>query len=136
MPDSMVKKNHNMELLENLTKRLPPFPPHTEGSGPWQEYRMIRGRSKARNILNIPGKISAADWWNSEGSEFQEHGHKEREYLVVYEGEMELWVEGKEYRMKVGDSKYVAPGQRHNAYFPVATYYLAVTIPDCSDWPE
>jgi quercetin dioxygenase-like cupin family protein len=132
------RHGNNLRVLEELTKKLPSFPETIEGrlsAGSWQEYRMIKGKSKARSLLTVPGKVSVAEWWNSVDSEFPEHSHEEREFLLVYEGEMRLFVEGKEYVLKEGDSRYVAPGMRHNAYFPVHTNYIASTVPDNEDWP-
>ena len=135
--------SENLKILERLTEQLSSFPVNVskEGGGGsigvcWQEYRMIKGRSKARNLLSLPGKISVAQWWNSEGSEFPEHEHMQKEHLLVFDGEMHLFVEGKMTVLKDGDGKYIAPGMRHNAFFPKNTHYIATTIPDNEEWPS
>lgn len=136
---SKLVSSSNMKILEELTSELPHVTPmRHEGAqtGGWQEYRMIKGRSKARNLLSIPGKISVAQWWNSEDSDFPEHAHEEKEFVLVFEGEMHLFVEGKKYVLLPGNSRYIGPGMRHNAHFPVGTNYIACTVPDSEDWPD
>jgi len=103
-------------------------------------YRMEEGVSEATDLLTVPGLISCADWFNSAGAKFGKHAHKEKEWLLVYVGEIHLWyIEcGVEHHKVLfpGDSHYNNPRAVHWAEFPIDTRYLAITIPDSPDWPK
>lgn len=101
------------------------------------EVDMIEGRGAGRNLLTIPGVISAGDWWSSAGAIFPGHEHPEKEWLIVYQGELRLFYEdGQSMHLRPRDSWFNEPGVWHSAFFPEETRYLAITQPHSDAWPK
>jgi quercetin dioxygenase-like cupin family protein len=74
--------------------------------------------------------------FNSKSSEFPQHKHAEREWLIVYEGKMIIKIGDLEEELDPGESVMLDPGTPHSATFPEDTWYLAITIPSSPDWPK
>lgn len=128
--------NGTLDELRELTSRLIEFPEEIEVMGERHEYAAIDGVSFAWNLKNVPGEISVADWFNSDGCKFPMHSHKEREWVIVYKGVMHLFIGGHKITLEPGDGYYIPPNEPHTARFSADTRYLAITIPDCADWPK
>ena len=82
-------------------------------------------------------KIAVADNYASAGCKFPHHHHDAHEIFIVYDGEMELYVEGKLIRVRAGEKPYYFDArQEHWAEFKKESRYIAITIPADKDWPE
>jgi len=125
------------ELTENLppVPDMPPFPAIKRIDGDRYEYEVDQGAAYAWSLLNIEA-ISCGDWFSPANTQFKLHSHRMREWLIVYEGEMILEAEDKEFVLKPGDAWRVEPECPHSARFEVDCRYLAICIPKCEDWPE
>lgn len=142
MPWNGKERRNNKVVLENLRKltySLPSFPDTTYSCNKYKEYKMTKGHSHAWHLWEEPN-VSVAKWFNSIGSKFPKHAHKEREWLIVFYGLMKITfyyddkVEDK--IVKSGDYCKIEPGTVHSAEFPEDTHYLAITIPSTKDWPK
>jgi quercetin dioxygenase-like cupin family protein len=132
------KKSNTRESLERLkilTDNLPAFPETVEDAPGFKEYETVTGTSLGWDLLNIP-EISAAKWFNSKDTIFPEHHHPQKEWLVVYKGEMILEFNGKVTRLKPGEFAFIPPDTVHSATFSSDCWYLAITIPESEDWPR
>ena len=134
-----LRGNSSLDKLEILTKSLPKFPIKINEScvdgANMEQYKMECGTSLAWNLINQP-EISAARWFNSAGSVFPEHVHEEKEWLIVYSGEMFLKVDGEERALKPSDFAYIEPFVKHGSRFDQDTWFLAITIPASEAWPK
>ncbi len=123
-----------LKRLREITEALD-FPPTLkEGSGV-KIHKMEEGDSKAHSLLSH-SNISVARWWNSKGTRFPTHTHNQREWLIVYEGEMSICIDGKEITIGAGEYVFIGPDTPHSAFFPKDTFYVAITIPMSPDWPK
>ena len=154
---------NNLEVLKELTEKLPPFPPaveqralrgfkgdkreevgiHNEGnlfendsSSRYREYKMTKGECFAWFIHRSGKDVAVHRWFNSKGSEFPEHAHLEKEWLIIYKGTMELLRGGEKTVLKVGDSILIEPKIKHSAYFPEECKYITITIPPAEEFPN
>jgi quercetin dioxygenase-like cupin family protein len=126
--------NH-IDTLRKLTNALPKYPPPVAVESGFVEIKMTQGNSFGWNLHN-EDTIAVAKWFNSKDSIFPKHQHQEREWLIVYKGEMILHVSGETKHLRRGDFVYLEPGTIHDATFPTDCWYVAITIPASEDWPK
>ena len=81
-------------------------------------------------------KIAVAKTKISPGSIFRKHSHNEWEMLLVYDGEIEIHLEGKIIKLKPMQSYYLLPKTPHAVTTEVGAELLSITIPGSVDWPE
>tara|TARA_Y100000310_G_scaffold322161_1_gene380837 strand:+ start:9408 stop:9854 length:447 start_codon:yes stop_codon:yes gene_type:complete len=127
-------RDSNLDKIRLLSDSLM-FPQATAQAPGFKEHEMECGTSFAWAMLDNP-LISVARWFNSNGTEFPEHIHKQTELLYVIAGSMVFIKEGVSHRMMPGDSILVQPNEPHEAKFLEDCKYLAITIPRCDDWPK
>ncbi len=96
---------------------------------------MDKGTSLMFGLLNEPS-ISCAKQFVSKGSIFPQHTHNQKEFLIVYEGEMLLEMEGNQYVLGIGGCIYINPGVEHGATFSSDCWFIAITIPQTEGWPQ
>jgi len=124
--------------LREITKHLPAFPEATANHRGWKRHRMHCGTSLSWELDPDSGDLAAcAKWYNSMGTEFPEHVHPSREWVIVIEGSMYLTVDGDdEKRLLPGMSAIVEPNVKHSARFLEDCWYYAITIPRDPGWPS
>ena len=122
--------------LERLTALLPEFPePLSECPG-FKQHKMDCGNSFSWALLDEAG-ISAAKWFNSAGTAFPLHSHKQKEWIIPYIGSMYLTVDGHdEVRLGHGEGVMIPADTAHRARFLEDTFYLAICVPRNPDWPR
>jgi quercetin dioxygenase-like cupin family protein len=126
----------SIRRLEELTSTLPPFPQPVKESTGFKQHAMECGTSFSWSLLDEPD-ISAANWFNSSGTRFPRHAHKQTEYLIVYKGTMFLTVgAGEEKQLGPGESAHIPPSTLHMARFLEDCWYVAICIPQNPDWPK
>lgn len=122
----------NIDRLEQLSKRLP-FPQTLAAPEGMHKVQVEAGRCFYWNP-SPHAKATCSQFLNTVGR-FAMHSHEQREWLIVYEGEMVLEIEGRPARrLCVGDYAVIEPGAPHKASFPVDCEYYAITIPATKDW--
>jgi len=127
----------SLRALERMTESLPDMP---EQIGPpvpgFAQHAMDAGSSFSWSLL-WQDEISCARWFNSNGTVFPRHHHKQREWLIVYRGSMLLRIEdGEEQRLLPGMSAVIEPNVPHSARFIEDCMFLAITVPCSPDWPR
>lgn len=128
-------RKSSLDELRRLTANLPPFPSAIERQPGFTRHKMSCGESMSFPLWNDDG-ISCARWFNSSGSVFPAHAHDQREFIIVVNGSMLFAREGEEEsRYLPGQCAIIEPRVVHSARFLEDTWYLAVTVPACTDWP-
>ena len=139
-----------LALLEHLTNNLPRLDPLTFSSGPnnYVIYDVAVGEIKARNLMNING-IAVADCSIAKGSASKKHEHEEREWFIVYEGDVQiefdeidsldikrLKIEGSNAYLFAGDYIYVPENTPHIFKSSGGARYAAITVPSSGALPK
>ena len=127
-----------IKALRNLTEKLPAFPLQdmtAEVCNGYKEHIMDEGRSKAWDLWTVEGKVSCAKWFSTKGTKFPEHTHQQKEWVIVVEGKISIQKGSENFVLEAGSFIFIEPDTKHHSTFIEDTWYLAVTIPDNSDWP-
>ena len=133
----MRQRSEHMQALKKLTEELPPlFGDITQKrvSGA-VDVDMDKGDGFGLNLLHQP-EIAVSRWYSPKGSLFPRHQHSEREWIIVYRGELTLHVECGDKVLGAGDSFVVPPHVPHSASFRQDCWYIAITIPASKDFPH
>lgn len=123
-----------LEILRKLTAQLPAFPTHIGETDRFKEYAMDAGTCFGVPLYETE-TIGIHRWFNSPGV-FPEHSHPETKIIIVYDGEMELIVNGDHYFLKPMMVYTIAPETVHQARFLVDTNYLTITKPPAPEFPH
>lgn len=125
-----------LKKLRDLTEALPSFPVAVKKGKGFKIHEMEQGTSMSWDLWTEEG-VSCARWFNSNGSVFPIHVHRQREWLIIVSGSMHFRLENEEERrLMPGQFVVVEPGQRHRARFTEDCWFLAITIPRNKDWPS
>ena len=125
---------NTLDHLQNMTSKLPDFPEPVQSYPGFKEHAMDCGHSFSWALLDNP-HISAARWFNSAGTVFPAHVHKQIEVLIPWFGSIMLTLHGKELVLKPGDYVGIPAGVVHSSQFLEDCWYLAVCVPNNPDWP-
>ena len=136
VPISEFQPSPSLEKLKLMVEKpSPTLDKHAMRVGNVIDYKMVRGMGVSWGLYNEDG-VSVARTKFGENSEFPEHSHDEKEFLSVYEGELHLFVDGKEHVLGIGDCLVICPGQSHYATNKVLTKFIVHTIPATVGFPE
>ena len=136
MTEKAIQDDSNLNKLRVLTKSLRFQSIVTQHATDWEEINTPQGTAFIRGLLKIE-EIAVADNYAAADTIFPMHQHPAHEIFIVYRGRMILDVDGEKITVNTnGKPYYFDARQKHGAYFPVETKYIAVTIPADKDWPE
>ena len=122
-----VNMSINLETLRELTPQLD-FPPTLEKHPGVLIHKMTKGTSIAFALLQ-QDEISVAKWFNSANTEFPVHTHRQREWMIVYEGSMFITIANEEEQKLIhGEYTVVDSGITHSIRFTEDTWYLSITM--------
>lgn len=99
------------------------------------QMRVDEGEIVIAGLLNID-QISIANCIAKQGTICNTHTHEQFEVFVVYEGQMILTDNEKEFIINQGELRYVDSKSPHSAFFPVKCKLIAITIPKSDDFPN
>ena len=103
----------------------------------YAEYKMDEGECFSWFIHRSGNDIAVHRWFITKGTKFPEHTHPEKEWLIVYGGVMELFLEdGTKITLNKGDSYYVLPNMKHWSTYPENCKFLTITIPPAKEFPH
>ena len=140
----------NIELLEKLTKDLPILDPLVFAGidGNTVSYAVEAGEGTARNLMNVGG-IAIADCHFSTGTVLSRHNHEEKEWLLVYEGNIDVDIDGLEtkdierlmgngsnFSLSVGDFIFIPQKIPHVVTSLNGAKFIAITIPASEVFPK
>jgi quercetin dioxygenase-like cupin family protein len=126
-----------LDKLKVLTDKLNKFPAATYGEGEgggYAEYSIGDGECFSWVVHRSGNDLSVHRWFITKGSVLKDHIHTEREWIIVYQGEMLMEVDGVETLLKKGDSVTMQPGQKHSSTYPQDCKFITVTIPTSKDF--
>jgi len=133
-----TRKDSYLDKLKTLTARLNQFPvpesTHGEGSNGYAEYDLGSGSSFSWVIHRSGNDISIHRWFITRGSILKNHVHTEREWLIIYRGEMVVEIGDTKTHLKKGESMMVEPGVLHSSTYPEDCRFISVTIPTSKDF--
>ena len=136
------EKPTTIKLLENLN--FSHFRIIPENISPWYDVEVEKGKAQIRSLYYVdptddsPG-IAVSGNWSLADTIFPCHQHKGVESFLVYRGEMEFYHGNPPDQIKVnitanGKPYYFTAMEKHWAYFPVYTEYIAMTSPPDESW--
>jgi len=133
-------RDSDLGVLKELTMKLPPFPEVIEVLAECVEHKMSFGTSLFGTslcwCLHSSPDISVARWFNSKGTEFPRHSHKQDEWLLPYVGSIFVkFVGNDEFKLSAGRHLHIPANTPHEARFDEDCWYLAICIPRNPDWP-
>lgn len=118
----------NLQKLEVLTEALAPLNKFVNGTPCDLMVYDIEGTCLAEGLLNIPG-VAVARSFMSRDSVFPRHGHDETEWLIIYQGSIEVATTEAVNVYSNGAGVAVYPGQEHTVKALEDTWMVAITIP-------
>ena len=131
-----IKEPESLTKLKLMTEGMAPSLGAFAGGQPDViEYEMEKGTAIAFGLWKQKD-VAVSRTFFSGDSIFPEHSHNEKEFIIVYEGQMNVTVEGKIITLTPGDLVTICPGQAHSAEAVVDTRIIAVTVPAAEGFPE
>ncbi len=120
------------EAFEKLTRKLVNFDNLMIHEGKeCMTIKMINGECKGWSLFDLGGAISVVKFFAKKGSEFYTHTHTQKEWIIVYEGEMLVTYDSnKMKKLGNGDGVYITENTPHTASCPEDTWFIIVTIPN------
>ena len=125
----------NLERLEKLTDQLPVLEDLVNPQNGYVEYEVEGGMCHGFPLMNDP-MISVQKAVITEGSLFYTHVHESREWLVVYQGELEVTVGCVRKKIGVGESIVIKPGEAHSVRALKNAKLVGITIPRDTGYPD
>jgi quercetin dioxygenase-like cupin family protein len=116
--DRIVQKNYNSNPQEYII--------------PTENGKLItKGLLKHEEVAVA---ISEAD----ENTKFENHVHEEVEIIKIICGLIYVNIEGdtEKHTIEEGEIIIIPSFKVHDAYFPIKTKFIAITLPACDNWPE
>ena len=124
------------EYMKELPLQPPSFPAviGTGLGGHMKQYEVEGGTSFSWSLLDLPS-VSVAKWFASTGASFPEHAHDQIEWIIVYQGSLVFVAGEKETLLTPGKFIHIAENVPHTKKFTEDCFFLAITVPRCTDWP-
>lgn len=132
---SGVEKAFDIVELKRKTESLPDLASFIMGTfNGVIEYEAGDGTVLGFPLFNTP-KVAVQRHFLSSGAVFGNHTHEQREWILVYEGELRVHVSGKEERLSLAQCVFVDVGQEHSLEAIVDTWLICVSIPAAEGYP-
>lgn len=75
-------------------------------------------------------------WVCKAGTQIASHAHPSKEWVVLYDGLMEIIDEEGKYILKSGESRYFRPGMKHECKVLEDSKYITITVPTEPSFPK
>ena len=125
----VTSAGHVIDKLVELTDKLP-VPSVLDSTDVGVKEYKVDGGCAFRFNLYKNKTISVDRWFLSGGVVYPEHFHDNQvEVIFVYEGAMELTVEGIKTIYRVGQTATIPYSKCHTALFPVDTRVITIVYP-------
>jgi quercetin dioxygenase-like cupin family protein len=134
--EKMENDSHLATIREIEKNGLSPFPPGIQDDGPSHMFEMKEGSCEAWCLFENDGQVGVHRWFNTAGTKFPEHAHKEKEWLFIYQGMMHLQRPDGVFNLGPGSMIKNDPGVPHSAVFSVDTYYFTIMFPKAEEFPH
>jgi len=130
--------HENLQKLRQLTEALPKFPigsPLNMEGKYSMSYPVKDGECMGGRLFQVDGTVSVTKWYNTKGANFRSHAHAARELIFVYDGIMDITIEGEQRFVKAGEFIVAEPYQKHEATAVEDTYCITITYPPAEGFP-
>lgn len=117
----------NLEKLQDLTPRLKDLVVNSNEES-YQIYEVEDGLAFGFGLMNEP-RVAVQRVYLPAGTRFTRHHHDVNEYIVCYEGELEIIANGNARRLRTGDCAFHPAGQTHERISIENSWIICVTIP-------
>lgn len=126
-----------LDVIRKKTENLPGFPQESIVVGSdFYKYKLNSDFCFAKPLFE-EDNVSVAVWKMKAKTEFPAHRHDEKEWIIVYKGKLEIFIEDRgKFVLSKGDSIVIDPDVAHSMYYLVNTSCIAVTIPQSNDFPQ
>ncbi len=117
-----------------MAKTLPCIPftdtvsPGPEGNICFHVGHIRECQGRGLNLFNAP-QVGVLRGELNANMHLPMHFHEVNEWIIVYEGALEMHVAGEVVRLTVGQGTYIPAGTKHDLRAPVKTKVIAVTVP-------
>ena len=134
--DSKILQS-NIETLRSLTNKLVDFEDMVEERGPGfiEINTLTSGICNAFNLFNTDS-IAIAKVSGSEGAIIANHDHNEKEWIILYEGECDIYFGKNCKKLFPGDFVHIEPGTSHYVVFIKDSKCIAITFPAAEAYPK
>ena len=122
----------DLTKLNKLTAELEDFILGSNNN--YTEYKPTKGTVIGFGLYHNDN-MAAMRTFCAKGTVFPTHQHKEREWVIVYEGELKFTVKDETKTLKRGDFIYIPQDTGHSFNVIEDTWVLCVTIPASPDYP-
>lgn len=130
----LAKADQALDGFKAEVRKASTMPARTIVGRGTAKFEIEQGESKIWTLWEEP-QVSVARSTNTRGTEFPEHSHDQREWIIVCEGEMHVQL-GDDLRVvRAGQHIFIPVGVKHSVTFPVDTRCVAVTVPKTGDFP-
>jgi quercetin dioxygenase-like cupin family protein len=128
--------NENLEILKGLTERLVDLKDISIKYSPdYSELKMIDGVGLGFNLFKCKD-IAVSRWFFSSGSVLANHTHQEKEWVIVYNGEMTIYYDNNICNtIGNGESCIIEPNTNHSCVFTKNTWCIGITYPATDGYP-
>ena len=112
------------------------------------EYNVKNGTSLGFGLFKN-GTIAVQRAFGTKGTKFPEHQHNEQEYIIVYEGEIEIFCDNlftinncvandqtSPVILKEGDCAYFPPNTNHHLTYLQDSWIIGIIIPSVGGYPD
>ena len=79
--------------------------------------------------------VSVVRSLSHKGTHIKDHAHEEREWIIVYDGYLQITIDDVTTDVKTGEHVLVPAGVLHGIYCKEDTKCVIVTVPRTEDWP-
>jgi quercetin dioxygenase-like cupin family protein len=129
----------SLEDLSKLTKKLPSLIEELCGEGGlgYTEVESASGDPILLFALYKNKKIAVLRAYASAGAEMPQHSHEGAETIIVYEGCLDLILDGDTvHRLHPGDVYMIPPNVMHSAKWVKNSWVVYTTIPAAEGFPN
>ena len=134
---NISRDRDHLRELEELTRQLPSLSELVKASdNGFIEYKTDHGTIFGINLFS-KGRVGVQRLFMSNSAELSIHqNNDEREWLIVYHGEVEVKYGEDSKVLKVGDSVYIDPGSPYSVKALTDSWLLAITVPRAKGYPH
>jgi quercetin dioxygenase-like cupin family protein len=119
--------------IEKL-KKLTDFIVKIEGNN-YKEIETLSGSCILYGLYKV-NKLSIARAFAEAGTSVDFHSHESLEIIGVYEGRMEININGNKFVIEEGNYCSIDPNIPHSTFFPVNAKVWAVAMPSIKTFPK
>jgi len=133
--EKSVEKSFDIRVLKAKTEKLPDLSSLILSTNDGViQYDAGDGTILGFPLFHTP-QVAVQRHFLSSGTVFGNHSHEQREWVLVYEGELVARIAEKEERLSIADAVCIDIGQEHSLEAITDTWLICVSIPAAEGYP-